>query len=191
MKRFIYWGLVSLLCVASKNHVSASDNPCRGIAGIDRVPDPDDCRRYFLCIEEQAFPEECGPGLIFDVIVNQCNREEDSVCVKDLVTPPTPSISSTSTVATPPTPSNPPIPSAPTPSPQPPTSTAQPPSPQPPSPVEPPYCPVDKEFFASHPDCTRFYRCVFGRLHVQDCPPNQHWNQERQYCDHVWNVPCA
>uniref|UniRef100_A0A182YIS6 Chitin-binding type-2 domain-containing protein n=1 Tax=Anopheles stephensi TaxID=30069 RepID=A0A182YIS6_ANOST len=57
--------------------------------GTVNVPHPFDCNLYYLCVEGQAFQLSCGPNLVFDIQINQCNRPEDSICAADLVTPPT------------------------------------------------------------------------------------------------------
>ncbi|XP_053692641.1 mucin-2-like [Sabethes cyaneus] len=225
--------------------VAQGDNPCIGNVGVRRLPDPTDCTRFYLCIEENAFLTQCGVNLIFDVITENCNEEHVSVCIKDIVTPPTPSVPGDTTVTPPgeettavpeaptpedetpgvpeaPTPGEPTtiIPEAPTPTPAPittpspappittpaptpappittpaPAPVTTPPTPAPapvttPAPGPIPHCPPDQLFYAPHPDCTRFFRCVFGTLHVLDCPPNLYWNQEREFCDHPFNVQC-
>ncbi|KAL9707971.1 hypothetical protein quinque_011489 [Culex quinquefasciatus] len=105
---------------------------------------------------------------------------------------PTPTVAPpvTTTVAPPPpvtTTVAPPPPVTTTVAPPPPTTT---PPPPPPPPGPTPTCNAWDDFYAPHPDCTRFFRCVFGTLHVLNCPPNQFWNQARLYCDHQWNVVC-
>ncbi|XP_053692639.1 mucin-2-like [Sabethes cyaneus] len=212
MKKFWILAIFIVLTVAEE------DNPCIGNEGVRRFPDPTDCTRFFLCIGEESFPSQCGVNLIFDVVTEHCNEEHVSVCIKDIETPPTPSVPGDTTVTPPgeettgvpeaPTPGGPTtnVPEAPTPTPAPVTTPAPgpvttptlappvtTPTPAPvttPPPGPTPHCPPDQVFYAPHPDCTRFFRCVFGTLHVLDCPPNQHWNQEREFCDHPFNVQC-
>ncbi|XP_058818636.1 probable chitinase 10 [Topomyia yanbarensis] len=242
MKKMIRVWFMVILVVSINYHVTAQeDNPCRGNEGVHRVPDPADCTRFFLCIGEESFPTQCGPGLIFDVLTGHCNEESVSVCVQEIESPPTPSgpgegttspgVTTPSDIPEAPTPTPGPTtvaPTAPTPSPTPspaPTTTTVPEAPTPsptiapppitttttpaptPAPTTPPTtvptpapttarppgtpdCPVNEEFYAPHPDCTKYYRCYFGRLFVMTCPPNLHWNQEQLFCDHIWNVPC-
>ncbi|XP_052563344.1 uncharacterized protein LOC128092781 [Culex pipiens pallens] len=64
-------------------------NPCLGIMTVQNVPNPEDCTRFYICINQQPFPGTCAPGLIFDVLTMACNRAEDSVCIVDLPSPPT------------------------------------------------------------------------------------------------------
>uniref|UniRef100_A0A182K8X5 Chitin-binding type-2 domain-containing protein n=1 Tax=Anopheles christyi TaxID=43041 RepID=A0A182K8X5_9DIPT len=252
------------------------------ITGTENIPHPTNCNLYFLCINGQAFERSCGPNLVFDIQINQCNRPEDSICAADLVTPPTagpsvitppaptfptpptvgPPIDPTPPIPTAPTPpvtegddntaptagpttETPPIPTAPTvpgpaPTPPPPTPPASiptapspaptiptapspapttAPTPPPPTPIptpattlapvptpaptpvptpaptpsvpgNPPFCPIDQTFYYPHPNCTMFYRCVWGTLFEMTCPPNQFWNQEQSFCDHPFNVNC-
>ncbi|KFB41679.1 AGAP010466-PA-like protein [Anopheles sinensis] len=258
---------------------------CLGNVGIKNVPHPTDCTRFYLCVDEMAFEQQCGPNLVFDIETALCNRPENSICVENIATPPTagpgdapapptPPTQAPTTVPTPPLPTAPtppvtegeaptaptagpdtpppvfptaptlappgptlappgsevptaptptsevptaptpaptvptPAPTAPTPEPptQPPPTlppptippptipppTIPPPVPTPPPPPSgnPPTCPPGAEFYYPHPDCTLFYRCVWGTLHVMSCPPNQFWNQDRLFCDHPFNVNC-
>ncbi|XP_062548771.1 uncharacterized protein LOC134213587 [Armigeres subalbatus] len=230
--RQILWCVLCAIIVTNAVAQLEEDNPCIGNVGVLRVPDIEDCTRFILCVGGDPFPQQCSPGLIFDVITDSCNLEEISVCIQEVLTPPTPGITTavpgepTTPVDVPiaPTPA-PEVPTAPTPgttvptaptpapTPAPPATTAAPPAttPAPPAttPAPPvttpapapvttapppsggePHCPPGELFYAPHPDCTRFFRCVFGTLFVLNCPPNQHWNQEREYCDHPWNVQC-
>lgn len=51
--------------------------------------------------------------------------------------------------------------------------------------------------FADPRNCRKFIRCVnwAGRPHYLtykfDCGPGTAFNQERQYCDHIYNVPAC
>ncbi|EDS41001.1 conserved hypothetical protein [Culex quinquefasciatus] len=156
---------------------------CVGISGVGSVPDPNDCTRYYLCINGQGHAQQCVPGLIFDVVTSQCNRPEVSVCVNEVVSPPT----AAPAVQIPPV-TPPPYVPAPIPAPMP----APIPAPVPvPSYPGTPYCTPGQEYYRSHPDCRKFYWCVYGTLHEKNCPPNQHWNPEREYCDYVWNARCS
>ncbi|XP_058818635.1 mucin-2 isoform X2 [Topomyia yanbarensis] len=249
MNKIIIWLMITVALSINYLATAQEDNPCRGNEeGVLKVPDPNDCNRFFICIREEPFPAECGDGLIFDVLTGNCNHDLVSVCIKELESPPTPSgpgeettapgvtttdaSEDTTTTPAPPAPTPSPatttISEAPTPSPTtttttpltttttpltttttPPTTTTTPPtttttttptaSPtttsttQAPTTARPPGtpdCAVYEEFYAPHPDCTMYYRCFFGRLFVMSCPPNQHWNQEQLFCDHIWNVPC-
>lgn len=94
-----------------------------------------------------------------------------------------------------PSPATSPIPTAPTPGPT--TVTLVPSTIIPPvsttASTNPPglFCSPDAVYYRPHPICSKFYRCVYGKVYVLDCPQNQHWNQAREYCDHIWNVNCA
>ncbi|XP_055540926.1 fibronectin-binding protein A-like [Wyeomyia smithii] len=201
--------MLTILIIAT---LAEDNNPCIGNVGVRRFPDPTDCTRFFLCIGEDSFPSQCGVHLIFDVITENCNEESVSVCIKDIATPPTPSVPGDTTATTDdgitgvpeaPTPEAPTtlVPEAPTPeapTPEAPTPEAPTPEPSTPAPqtttlappVVEPHCPLDQVFYAPHPDCSKFFRCVFGTLFVLECPPNQHWNQAQGFCDHPFNVQC-
>lgn len=43
-------------------------------------PDPTDCKAFFYCENEKEIRYKCGPGLNFDPIKLQCEREEDVDC---------------------------------------------------------------------------------------------------------------
>ncbi|XP_058449393.1 mucin-2-like [Malaya genurostris] len=226
---FLELFFMAALILGINYHVlGQQQNPCQGNDGVLRVPDPDDCTRFFLCIGEESFPSQCSAGLIFDVITQHCNDETNSVCVQEIETPRTPSVpgddttSSSSEITTVPTAATPTpdpvpttVPTAATPSPAPesttvptaatptptsvstpspttiaPTTTVPTSAPTTASPPGEPTCAVDQDFYAPHPDCSKYFRCHFGRLFVLSCPANQHWNQEQLYCDHIWNVPC-
>ncbi|XP_055540915.1 uncharacterized protein LOC129727273 [Wyeomyia smithii] len=251
--------LIYLVLVTLISRAIGQDNPCRP-EGFETLPNPDDCSSYILCMNGAPFIVQCAEGMIFDVISNSCNREADSVCVKDIPTPPAPDTTTAATTTTPTTVSTtaPPggsttaststttsiptttttitapttVPTAPTEStivPTAPTaSTAVPTAPTggtssvattsvTPTTTTPaivttpttvqttaptiaptterppgaPECLVTDVFFAPHPNCNLYFQCHFGHLYVLSCPPNQHWNQQRQYCDHPFNVQCT
>ncbi|XP_053691780.1 uncharacterized protein LOC128740266 [Sabethes cyaneus] len=77
--------LVLFVCIVKVTE----GNPCQSNQGTGNIPNPDDCTKYYLCVDEHAFPMQCSDGLIFDMITNACNREADSVCIQDIGTPPT------------------------------------------------------------------------------------------------------
>ncbi|KXJ69477.1 hypothetical protein RP20_CCG026875 [Aedes albopictus] len=86
------WLLAFLLLVAYNGGARAQQYPpCFGTVGMTQVPDPENCQGFYICIDGVGFPQQCGPGLIFDVITNNCNREDVSVCITEVATPPTPS----------------------------------------------------------------------------------------------------
>ncbi|XP_055592631.1 uncharacterized protein LOC129744236 [Uranotaenia lowii] len=68
---------------------AAMGSPCFGNTGISFHPNPEDCTRYILCIDETHHDRQCGPRLIFDVINNACHREDEAICIRDVPTPPT------------------------------------------------------------------------------------------------------
>ncbi|XP_065089045.1 uncharacterized protein LOC135710405 isoform X1 [Ochlerotatus camptorhynchus] len=249
----------SVTCLTEQSDDLLPPNPCKGNVGTKRVPDYSDCTSFFICVHEQFFRQTCAIPLIFDVLTNDCNRPEVSVCTIDVVTPPVattlaPTLAPPSTdlpidddgitgddiiIPTAPTaaptvgptaaptviptnipeaptpaPTPAPIPTAPTPAPTlaPTQAPTQAPTPAPapvttvapvpapttlapaptPAPSNPPgpYCTPGLVFYHPHPDCAKFYRCVYGNLFVIDCPRNQYWNQAQEYCDHIWNVSC-
>ncbi|XP_058458067.1 probable chitinase 10 [Malaya genurostris] len=144
-------------------------NPCVGNVGTVRVPDPAECSSFYTCTDEMAFHQHCSSSLIFDALTRKCNRPENSVCIIDVAVAPTIGpVTATETVSTPSTSTI--------------SNLADPSTPA---------CLKAELFYHPHRDCNKFYRCVYGTLHVLDCPDNQHWNQAREFCDHVWNAKCV
>ncbi|XP_052870863.1 uncharacterized protein LOC128276457, partial [Anopheles cruzii] len=143
-----------------------------------------------VCVENVATPPTAGPGDQFPTpappvdIVPTVPTAGPIFPTVPTVLPPAeiPTASSPGTIV--PTPVPTPIPTpVPTPIPN--------PTPAPtPSPGNPPFCPPNQVFYYPHPNCSMFYRCVWGVVHVLECPPNQFWNQEREFCDHPFNVNC-
>jgi len=58
-----------------------------------------------------------------------------------------------------------------------------------------PRCPAEEGEFPYHfeheSDCTKFYKCSFGRAHVEVCdPPGLHFNRDLQVCDYPESAGC-
>jgi hypothetical protein len=50
-------------------------------------------------------------------------------------------------------------------------------------------CPQPCGWFP-HPDCTKFYICVWDEPFVMDCPAGLHWNDKIKSCDWPQNAGC-
>ncbi|XP_055540927.1 probable endochitinase [Wyeomyia smithii] len=196
----LLWILLLTLATATRT----LNNPCNNIIEFTLVPDSTDCEWYFQCINELAFHAQCAAGLTFDILTNNCNRPEVSVCILNLPTPPTPPVSdlpSTTSGTTPKTSTT-----IRTSLPQTTTTTRDATSEETTNEdisttddvestesttTDPtPFCPDDQLFYAPHPDCNRYFRCIYGYLYELECPPEQYWNQEKEQCDLMENVPC-
>ncbi|KAM8708420.1 hypothetical protein ACLKA7_015399 [Drosophila subpalustris] len=60
-----------------KDHSSIS---CLGQPDGQSVPHPDDCTRFYICLQEQpALPQSCASGSFFDAILGYC-RPNDGSC---------------------------------------------------------------------------------------------------------------
>ncbi|KXJ74202.1 hypothetical protein RP20_CCG014180 [Aedes albopictus] len=198
----------TVICSNGVSPVTPDPNMCAGNVGTNRLPDSTDCTAFYVCVGEQFFRQTCADSLIFDVLTNDCNRPENSVCITEIATPPVAGQTTTTAPTTVRPSTNAPIQTttttpiqtttrapttlAPTtlaPTTLAPTTHAPATTPAPANPSTP-YCPPGQVFFYPHPDCSKFYRCVYGTLYVRDCPANQYWNQAREYCDHLYNVNC-
>jgi len=53
------------------------DCPAQGIVFL---PDPTDCKKYYLCADGTAVPQECADGLLFDPELGKCNTASEVEC---------------------------------------------------------------------------------------------------------------
>ncbi|XP_012936149.1 early nodulin-75 [Aplysia californica] len=51
-------------------------------------------------------------------------------------------------------------------------------------------CPTLFNFYPDANDCTKFYRCSWGKGYLFNCPAGTRWSQTLLTCDHSYNVPC-
>lgn len=51
-------------------------------------------------------------------------------------------------------------------------------------------CPTLFNYYPDQYDCTKFYRCVWGKATLFNCPAGTRWSQDILTCDHAANVPC-
>lgn len=54
---------------------------CPSGPGLTLLPHPFICRKYFLCVNEEALEEECSTGLLFDAIELKCKLASEALCV--------------------------------------------------------------------------------------------------------------
>ncbi|XP_055620278.1 uncharacterized protein LOC129764806 [Toxorhynchites rutilus septentrionalis] len=185
-------------------------NRCAGNQGVNNFPHEGDCTQFYMCMVETEHTVACPEGNLFDIKTNRCQIASEATCYSPspdtttitTITPSTTTVATTTDTqhiseAPTPSPATSPIPTAPTPGsstvpPPPPSSTMIPTVWTTPS-TNPPglFCAPDSVYYRPHPICSKFYRCVYGKLYELDCPQNQHWNQAREYCDHIWNVSCT
>lgn len=52
------------------------------------------------------------------------------------------------------------------------------------------YCPTLFNYYPDANDCTKFYRCSWGKGFQYNCPAGTRWSQKLLTCDHAYNVPC-
>ncbi|XP_077532527.1 uncharacterized protein LOC144144899 [Haemaphysalis longicornis] len=75
MRTFVSFILLPIICVAAVSCFGfAGDSDCPpGIPGVAlKVPDPDDCSKYSLCLQFFGFKLDCPEGQHFSVAANQC-----------------------------------------------------------------------------------------------------------------------
>lgn len=48
------------------------------------APHPKSCQKYFICVNRRAYQHQCGDGVYWDYINNQCDFARKSICYKDL-----------------------------------------------------------------------------------------------------------
>lgn len=75
MRIFVSVILLQAICVAVVSCFGfAGDSDCPpGVPGVAlKVPDPDDCSKYSLCLQFFGFKLDCPEGQHFSVAANQC-----------------------------------------------------------------------------------------------------------------------
>ncbi|XP_065086044.1 chondroitin proteoglycan 2-like [Ochlerotatus camptorhynchus] len=167
----LYLSAFSLLVIAIFviTAVAPESLNCVGNVGITYFPNPDACNAFVVCVEDSILFLACADGLIFDIFTLKCSDPATSVCLADLIgsTVPPESTSLSTTAIT----------------------TQHPPNT--PGTSEEPSCPDRGLHFYPHlTDCQRYHKCLYGKLFVLSCPLTLLWNQEIQFCDFRWNVPC-
>ncbi|ROT65561.1 peritrophin-44-like protein [Penaeus vannamei] len=68
------------VCVAVAVCVDKCSPDCTGKPAGFMVPDPMDCKQFYYCLNGEFpmdHPFPCGPGMIFDVILNKCQVGTD------------------------------------------------------------------------------------------------------------------
>lgn len=69
---------------------------CLGRHG-ERLPHPDSCQFYFLCLADKSYLQSCGSELVFDTQTNLCRDQSEALCILDVVTEPPPTTTEDST----------------------------------------------------------------------------------------------
>ncbi|XP_058064956.1 uncharacterized protein LOC131214637, partial [Anopheles bellator] len=78
----------------SSDAVDNSGNPCSGNSGIAYKPHPEDCSRYYMCMDAQAIERVCGSGEVFDINRSMCGTRQTSTCILDAWNPSPPAVES-------------------------------------------------------------------------------------------------
>ncbi|XP_062713076.1 uncharacterized protein LOC109421758 isoform X2 [Aedes albopictus] len=65
---------------------------CYGAASGTKVPNPEDCTWFYICIQEQPYASPCAEGMAFDKVLLTCVPEADAECADTVTTLPTPGV---------------------------------------------------------------------------------------------------
>nr|XP_027225089.1 chitinase-3-like protein 1 [Penaeus vannamei] len=120
------------------------------------------CDRYWHCVNGNAIPGDCSPGLVWDMAVESCSWPENvdtSHCVMPgedttTTTPVTTKLTTTSTTTT--------------------ELTT--------SPAPKPECDIEKNYFISHPICNQYWWCLSGEAVLGTCYGGLRWAQNSHAC---------
>lgn len=84
----LYFNAAQQLCDVQENVDCTQCSPF----GIQQIPHPHDCAKYYLCVAGIRTMRVCGSGLYFDPRIGDCNVERlvDCVSTPDLATVCTP-----------------------------------------------------------------------------------------------------
>lgn len=152
--------------MVSFSEIITFDVDCDDV-GDEKLPHPDYCEKFIVCIEGKPYDAPCPPGSIFDVILSNCVEGE---C--ENVTPPDTEETPTDETT---------IPS---------TTT---PDPNIEDGIECPENQAEHEisFLPSQIDCRRYYVCIQSRPYVMECREGLHWNQKIVACDYEEEANCS
>ncbi|XP_037032740.1 protein obstructor-E-like [Bradysia coprophila] len=63
------------------------DGSCDKDSNFEVIASPSSCDRYTICTCGYPNPQTCPPGLIFDVVSQQCNTREQGLCLFESIPP--------------------------------------------------------------------------------------------------------
>uniref|UniRef100_A0A182IZX7 Chitin-binding type-2 domain-containing protein n=1 Tax=Anopheles atroparvus TaxID=41427 RepID=A0A182IZX7_ANOAO len=58
-------------------------DPCAGNTGVNYLPHPQDCNRYYMCMDSIPFEQSCSAGQVFDIYSASCGPSQTSTCILD------------------------------------------------------------------------------------------------------------
>ena len=89
--------LVNLVLIGSTlghaSYLFNQDVTCDGVDDRSYLPNPNDCSKFFQCIENEPFLISCPRGLYFNSETNLCTTYEEANCEANSPTPPSTSLS--------------------------------------------------------------------------------------------------
>ncbi|XP_037779758.1 endochitinase-like [Penaeus monodon] len=114
------------------------------------------CDRYWHCVNGNAIPGECSPGLVWDMTVESCSWP-DNVDTSHCVMPGEDTTTKTTTTST--------------------TTTelTTPSAPQ-------PECDTEMNYFVSHPLCNKYWWCLSGEAVLGTCHGGLVWAPDSRVC---------
>ncbi|XP_050090373.1 probable chitinase 10 [Anopheles aquasalis] len=148
------------------------------------LPHAQDCSRFYICSHGQACEHTCPAGLHWSPAHSRCEWPNVACCDPTIecrpgcpeVCPPPATTTTTTTTTTLP----PPV-----------TTTVLPDVPCEPclqQCIDDSRCPIDDNPFdptllPHENDCTRFYKCAFGKRCLMVCQPGEHFSEEKGRCE--------
>lgn len=165
--------LVLSLCLLFTTSINAQypeydDEMCIGSEDGVLFGIPNECYKYYYCVEEVAYLDDCTnfcEGCQFDVNLNDCNNEEEVQCVAEEI------------------PTYPPVTEPPAQ-----TTTVQSQT----TDDSDITCPPNEFIFLESENCTEYYICAYGNKFTMSCMDGLVWNSEEKQCDHpIYSPRCS
>jgi len=152
------------------------------------APHPRICEKYFICENYQIHAHQCGEGIYWDYVYQQCDFPSKSFCYSTdttYVEPPSNEPITTESVTNEPitteSDTNEPITAEPT------INGPITVSNKPTIEIE---CPKNTQVFLGDPaNCRKYYICIAGNPIITSCPDNTAWDEEMKQCNEgAWSL---
>nr|AYV99605.1 venom polypeptide [Dolopus genitalis] len=129
------------------------------------LPYPNDCSKFYKCLNGRAYPISCPQGLHWSTKLQRCDWPEVAGCDPSIPTTLIPEVTTSSATSTP--------------------STA---APTTEAPKKDSRCPEDEDpkiptVLPFPNDCSKFYKCLNGIAYPVSCPAGLHWSNDLNRCD--------
>ncbi|KAM7357920.1 putative chitinase 10 [Cochliomyia hominivorax] len=173
-----FWKALLLICLIADKPISGfklkrlklrQNSLCLNQAVGDFVPDLNDCKKFYMCVENgEAVPASCPSHMLFNADTHICDTSDNVRCQQ--ITPAT-----SPTFTTPSTSTESPV-----------SAVAE-------------HClnayqqqpNSDSLIFLAHPsNCKQYYMCYYGHALLQECSTDLQWNSRIGKCDLPLNAKC-